>query len=36
MIKVHVLQVSAKLPEEMARLRRYVAAGRTQREHWQM
>jgi hypothetical protein len=35
MIKVHVLQVSAKLPKEMALLRRYVAAGRTQGEHWQ-
>lgn len=35
MIKVHVLQVSAKLPEEVARLRRYVAAGRTGGEHWQ-
>ncbi len=35
MIKVHVLQVSAKLPEEVTRLRRYVAAGRTRDGHWQ-
>ena len=35
MIKVHVLQVSAKFPQEVTRLRRYVAAGRTRDGHWQ-
>ena len=35
MIRIHVLQVSAKLPEEVSRLRRYVACGRTRDGHWQ-
>jgi len=35
MIKVHVLQVSAKFPEEVTRLRRYVAAGRARDGHRQ-
>jgi hypothetical protein len=34
-IKVHVLQVRGNVPEEVRRLRSYVAAGRTRGGHWQ-